>query len=251
MCMIEVGLEQYKRVRRDLRSGDIVLFKDVGVSSVISCLESMSTGCDVYTHVGIIIMSNSFPVGSHYRLCGVDGEDYAIIPYIFESTQSGIGGDGSSDADGRRFLGVQLRKFDDVVESYGSKPKTKIVIGKLKEEYTIDDKKLYDSVIKYNHTRYQLNFIQLLSSIFKVLRKVRFMCDVGIFCSELVAIVLKENGILGDAVNPKNCLPVDFVPKNDKETYDTDKQIPVLISKLIELETIKKRQYKQVSCCGL
>jgi hypothetical protein len=184
-------------------------------------------------------------------LCGVDGEDYAIIPYIFESTQSGIGGDGSSDADGRRYLGVQLRKFDDVVESYGLMPNTKIVIGKLKDEYVIDDKKLYESVVKYNHTRYQLNFIQLLSSIFKVLRKVRFICDVGIFCSELVAIVLKENGILNDAVNPKNCIPVSFVPKTEHETYDVDKKIPVLISKLIELDTIKKKQYKKVSCFGL
>ena len=84
-----------------------------------------------------------------------------------------------------------------------------------------------------------------------MLRKVRFICDVGIFCSELVAIVLKENGILSDTVNPKNCLPVDFVPKNDNETYDTDKQIPVLINKLIELDTIKKKQQKKISCFGV
>lgn len=249
--MVEVDIEKYVHVRRGLRSGDLVFFKDVGVSSIISCLESLSTDCDAYTHVGIIIMSNSFPIGSHYRLCGVDGKDYAIIPYIFESTQSGIGGDGSSDADGKRFLGVQLRKFDDVVESYGLKSKTKIVIGKLKDEYMMDDKKLYESVIKYNHTRYQLNFVQLLSSIFKVLRKFRFVCDVGIFCSELVAIVLKENGILSDTVNPKNCLPVDFIPKNDTETYDADKEIPVIIDKLIELDTVKKKQYRQISCFGV
>lgn len=248
--MIEVEEDQYKNIRPHLRTGDIVLFKDVGVSSIISCVEFLKTGCDMYTHIGIIIMSNSFPVGSHYRLCGVDGHDYAVIPYIFESTQSGVGGDGSSDTDGRRYLGVQLRKFDDVIETYGIKPKTKIVIGKLKSEYVINDQKLYDTVIKYNHTRYQLNVIQLFSSVFKVLRRVRFLCDVGIFCSELVAIVLKENGILDDTVNPKNCLPVSFVPNNAKVTYDPEKKIPVLIEKLIEIQTTKTKQKKQVSCLG-
>ena len=248
--MIEVETDLYQNIRPHLRTGDLVLFRDTGVSSVISCLEFLKTGCAMYTHIGIIIMSDSFPVGSHYRLCGVDGRDYAIIPYIFESTQSGVGGDGSSDIDGRRYLGVQLRKFDDVIETYGIKPKTKIAIGKLKSEYVLDDEKIYKTVVKYNHTRYQLNIIQLLSGIFKVLRRVRFACDMGVFCSELVAIVLKENGILDDTVNPKNCLPVSFVPNNDTVTYDPEKKIPVLIDRLIEVNTIKQKQIKQVSCFG-
>jgi hypothetical protein len=246
-----VEMDTYKNVRSRLRTGDIVFFKDVGVSSMISCLQTMTSDYGEYTHVGIVIMSDSFPVGSQYRLCGVDGVDYATIPYVFESTQSGIGGDGSIGADGRKMLGVQLRKLDDVVLSYGTKPKTKIVIGKLKDEYVIDDEKLYESFVKYNHTRYQLNIVQLLSGVFKILRKIRCICNIGIFCSELVALMLIENGILSDKVNPKNCLPVNFVPKNDKETYGNDCEIPVLLSKLIEIKTTKIQKQKQVNCFGI
>ena len=72
-----------------------------------------------------------------------------------------------------------------------------------------------------------------------------------VFRSEILNnIVLKENGILDDTVNPKNCLPVSFVPNNATVTYDPEKKIPVLIDRLIEVNTIKQKKIKQVSCFG-
>jgi hypothetical protein len=238
----EYSMAKYDKIRPMLRTGDVILFKDSGASSVISFLQKKKRLRGTYTHVGIVIMSKSFPVGSQYRLCSLNGVDYANVPYIFESTQSGIGGDGTVSVSGRKMLGVQLRKLDDVVFSYGSKKKTRIVVGKLRKKYKLDDEQVYNSFLKYNMTRYQLNCVQLLSTIFDFLKRFRSFFDVGIFCSELVALMLKESGVINNEVNPKDCLPIDFFLQ--KGAFEN------LFSHFIEIESRKIEQKNKVNCLG-
>ena len=242
MTSVKYSVDKYEKIRPHLKTGDIVLFKDSGVSSIISFLEKKKRDHGTYTHVGMIIMSKSFPVGSQYRLCNINGKDYANVPYIFESTQSGIGGDGTVSVSGRKMLGVQLRKLDDVISSYGSKKKTIIVIGKLRTQYKLDDEQVYTSFLKYNMTRYQLNCIQLLSTIFDFLKRFRSCFDIGIFCSELVALMLKESGVLNNEVNPKDCLPIDFFLQ--KGAFEN------LFSHFIEIESRKIYIKNKVNCLG-
>ena len=51
-----------------------------------------------------------------------------------------------------------------------------------------------------------------------------------IFCSELVSNIFKDLGLINKNVKSYNVLPPDFVKKNDKETYDEDREIPILLS---------------------
>ena len=120
MVLLDKNGVSYQSIRSTLKTGDIVFFKGSGIANLISKLEYSVCGGSSgnYTHVGMIILSDSFPIGSPYRLCDVKGHDYAVISYIFESTQSGLGGDGTLSVDGYKFLGCQLRKFDNVVETY-------------------------------------------------------------------------------------------------------------------------------------
>jgi hypothetical protein len=229
----------YDLIRESLRSGDLIFFKGTGVSNIISKIEHKVCGgrAGQYTHIGIVIMSNDFPIGSPYRLCGIDGVDYAIIPYIFESTQSGIGGDGSLDADGCTFLGCQLRKLDNVVRTYDSSPDTHMAVGKLKSTYTINKNQLYKCFLAYNGSRYQINILYLLAAAFKRLRWLRFkLLDMGLFCSQLVTKILIDCDVLSNTIDSRDVLPCDFIPRDDdkSQTFDTDNKIPVILDDVIE-----------------
>jgi hypothetical protein len=249
---IEMIKEEYAKIRVNLRTGDVVFFKAGGVSDAIAAVEENTVGSGKYTHMGIVILSNSFPIGSEYRLCDISGNDYATIPYIFESTMSKlVGGDGTLNVGGKGMLGVQLRTLDGVIHTYGEKKDTQISIGKLKDDLHIDDTKLYESFFKYNKKNYQLNLWYLFTSAFRsirFLRKLPFFLDMGIFCSQLVALVLQENDILSKDINPADCIPMDFFPKSKTKTYDTDiNQIPILFSQIIELN-LKKVADEKARC---
>ena len=150
MVILKKSGVPYNQIREKLRTGDLIFFKGDGISNLISKIEKNICGNGEYTHIGIVIMSNSFPIGSPYRLCDIDGKDYSIIPYIFESTQSGIGGDGSLDVNGNKILGCQLRKLDNVVLTYDQNEDTHMAVGKLKINLCIDDDLIYKTYLKYS-----------------------------------------------------------------------------------------------------
>jgi hypothetical protein len=249
----------YAVLRSTLKSGDLIFFRGAeGVSSYISRIESRVTrarDAGAYTHVGIIILSTAFPVGSPYRPTSLDGTDMGVIPYVFEATQSGPIGDGAYNANGDAFLGTQLRKLDEVVAHYDNKTKSRIALGRLLVPLTTTQTlQLYDAFLRYNGIRYALSAIDLFSAAFPALRWLRkFKCAATkkwMFCSELVANVLMSCNVIprvsrdsGEDIHPEDVLPCDFIsdPQTGHvSTYDVDRVIPVVIGPL-ELLTIYPR----------
>ena len=141
--------------------------------------------------------------------------------YIWESTMSGRLGGGVPDINGRTYLGVQLRDFDEVFKFYDQNPETRVAWCSLKNNPSLSPnfKSSFTTVFnKYNGSFYNANIFSLLASLFPYLRPLRYLTEIKhidsswLFCSELVATVYRDLGIFPQTVNPENVVPVDFLP---------------------------------------
>lgn len=238
--ILKSGVSYYD-IRDQMKTLDMIAFRGTDfVSDFISALEDnhVEPGAGEFTHVGVIIRGDSFPVGSPYHC--------ENCVYVFESTQGGNLGDGVPDIDGNGRLGVQLRNMDRVAEMYDFHPQSKMAWLQMKEEIrnntipTIDPMDVLYVFRKYNGLKYDLSVIDLFSAVFPWMRSIRQVLtsscstsgvDDRQFCSELAANVYKEFGILQQQVDAENVLPADFIPSkssNFTKTFDKDNDIHVL-----------------------
>lgn len=218
----------YSDLRKHIKPLDLILFKGGDfVSDLIRLIEYVDLGknwSDGYTHSGMIVTK---------ELLNDDRLEEGTL-YIWESTISGKLGSGVYNIDGKSFLGVQLRKFDDVIGPYDEPNNTCVSWCQLNNSPWDDETKREELKAKfketfeqYNGIRYDLNFFSLFSSFFNRLRPLRKVVEKilhtekWLFCSEHVALVYKQLGILPEGVNEKNVLPVDFI-----SGIDEDKEIP-------------------------
>lgn len=227
--------ELYTQVRDSLRSFDLVLFRGGDfVSDFIRFAEKrqlQKPGSGDFSHAGIIIKSD---VLNHPN----------VQPgkvYIWESTMSGKLSDGVYNIDGRSFLGVQLRDFDEVVDGYDKPNDTAVAICRLQQPFPVNEEvrsKFTALFNDLNGTRYDLNCCSLLGSLVPCLRSCRgctedaLDTDDWLFCSELVALVYSKMGIFPGTVNPKNVVPVDFLPG-----IDQDKEVPCVVQNPLYVTT--------------
>lgn len=255
----------YIDVKNDMRTFDLLFFRGTDVvSNAISRIQKQKTGCGDFTHVGIVIRGTDL-------MPAKEGEDAWLKPdilYVFESTMSGNMADGCTDVHGESHLGVQLRRLDDVVTAYDAPPKSRLAWCALLESKRISDdteraiacRNIYE---KYRGLRYDLSAVDLSACAFPQMRRlrdskaftrVRDMLSKAVysskrasnasgddndlisrwqFCSELAANIYREIGALDQAVEPQNVMPIDFLPKKvGDETYDADKQVPVIVSQV-------------------
>jgi hypothetical protein len=177
-----------------------------------------------YSHVGMIVTSEIL-------------EHPNVLPgktYIFESTMGGHYGQQQGNIDNMEnvpggFLGVQIRNLTELVPKYLAEPKTAIAIGTLLNnpiDLSIDKIELKEKFTefykKYNGITYDANLYSLASAAIPLLRPFRhevehlMRTEQWLFCSEFVAVIYKHFGILSDAVDERNVLPMDFAG------YDSD-----------------------------
>ena len=212
--------EYYKNC--NIKPLDLLLFKGGDfVSDSIRKLSRKIMGgryeAGKFSHVGVVISREilNIPILEYGKL------------YIWEATMSGkLGGD-VYNVQGDWFLGVQIRDFDEVIQSYDKPDDTRIAYARLKNypEITPELKntmfKLYD---KYNGRPYELNFMQLFGALYPKARCCRpnYGIKKFIFCSELAGIIYKELGIFNQDIEPYNIVPADFICDNDKDKADLD-----------------------------
>lgn len=227
----------YRTVVSEIQTMDLLAFRGSDfVSATISGLQKRILGSGSFTHVGLCIRGSDFPTGHKYHC--------PESVYVWESTQSGPLADKVYNVDQESFLGVQLRPLDKVLESYDNNEKSQISWFRLqpKHRQTViksDWIKVFES---YNGRRYDGNCLSLVASLVNVLRPIRRMVNWSccrctrnwLFCSELVATVYKDLGILQDII-PDDVVPMDFIPKvecgevcmiiPETPTYDLDNQV--------------------------
>lgn len=256
--------ESYAQIKPLLRTFDLLLFKgsDV-VSKVIAKIEKIEDGprAPDFTHVGCVVLGKDlFPLTR-------DAEKewlHEDTVYVFESTMSGKLGGGPNDVTDHARFGVQLRSLDDVVESYDLPETTRMAWAPLRQEVRerVDVKKARDVYEKYKGLRYDASIVDLAAAIdvpctrclrdwgvFRFLRDYICCCfcwsskradyspgtkktdnlvSKWQFCSELVANIYKDIGIVPVSVNTKDVIPTDMLvdPEHPEKTFDADKQMP-------------------------
>lgn len=196
---------------------DLLVFKGGDlIADVISIGQFLANGGANslrVNHVGIVMNSEWCPVAK-------------INPgelYIWESTLA----DDIVDAEtGKKRLGVQFRPLNSAISAY--KANGKVGVCKLlnRPELTDDLKDRICEIYKtYNGQQYTMNPLDLLGAVFPSLRPARdktieyledrqVHVDHWMFCSEFVATVYRDLGILPQDTIPKNVVPSDFISKD-------------------------------------
>lgn len=232
----------FDEIRNQIKPFDIISFKGAdAVSSIISSFQKYFLGSDEVSHVGMVVTSEILP---YYTINGaqkfLDSEEI----YVFESTipyNIGLNLEVSPDVlTGQGQMGVQIRKLKDVVLSYTKDGKSSVAWCKLIGNPFNDNNKDFLSIMfqeifhEYYNRMYDLSFISLASAIFPKMRGIRAVRDfiyynlyklsnyLGFssqeslgplgwqFCSELMANIYIELGIIDPSTDPRNVVPVDF-----------------------------------------
>jgi hypothetical protein len=223
-----------------------------------------------FSHVGIIIKGDIFPDNSIIKTTNDGHNDYIINKnkiYIFESIHTTH--NECSSVTGCHIDGVQLRDFDKVIDSYfklkneGSMEiigiaklngaARKIIDDKIKKTYSFEDNEHYENnfkneiyefiteqiIKKYNFSYVDQLYVPFhkytLMKVIKSMKDYFYGSSNEVMCSELVGMTLIKLGLLNDKINIHHIMPESFLPKNDIETYDHTKQLPVLYDKPIEI----------------
>jgi len=220
---------KYEDVKEQIKPFDVVLFRSNDlVSTLISNVQKMTTGHGCFTHAALIVMGEF-----------VGRPELGDRLLTLEITLGGKLNDGVTDIDGKVFLGVQLRYFDEVIKHSEKVGWLKLRRNPIEYYDQVEIKELKQKCTEvFNEISgdpYVRNICILLrasigNSPYTKYKKDKKGIRNRFFCSELVAYVLKKIGVLDDRVNCKNVLPVDFIPD-----VDTNKEInccenPIIIT---------------------
>lgn len=223
----------WTEVRGQLKTLDMILFRGWDwVSRGMLRVESRALGPEGgrYSHCGLVVRGSDFPIGSPFR------NDDKL--YAFECTDPKE--DGVRNVSGEKFTGVQLRDLDAVIENYDREPQTEMAWMRMRDESRpdVDPKLLEDVVKKYIDRPFQWNPLYLFGALYESIRPLRnrfrrrWRSD-KVFCSQLVALVLRDLGVLADDVDPLNVIPTDFRAPDQTHTLDRDGKVPVLFERAV------------------
>ena len=227
-----------------VRPLDLIVFRGRDtVSNVIRTLENLTTGNGEISHVEVAITmdwcSEIKPLS-----------EFNVKPTTmlsWGSTMSGSLNDGAVNIEtGAGTFGVQFRVLENLIKHYLTKPTANVGLCRLLDnptcqrrgeslgDYTSRTLKLREDLnrayAKYDGRLYNANPLALLGAMFPAVRQIRDgaseavskFIDVNkwLFCSELVANVYIETGVITDAtdgvvdgkvLDSADVLPVDFL----------------------------------------
>ncbi|MDD5753545.1 MAG: hypothetical protein PHN45_02165 [Methylococcales bacterium] len=173
-----------------------------------------------FTHVGIVVDNTILdePLLEDGKL------------YVLESTVSGKLGQNVRNIHSSAMLGVQIRDLEEVIDAYDKPNNTHIAWCPLLRNPTTymeceDVKSRFTEIYHtVDHHMWDANCWDLCSALYPCCRPCRpyvehaFHTEEWLFCSELVALVYVEMGVLPSDVNPQDVLPADLVYPHE----DTD-----------------------------
>lgn len=248
---------------------DLIVFRGGDfVSDAISTLEKEHLGNGDVTHTGLAMTRRLCPWMQVKDVPDVDADLDTI--YVWESTLSGPLNDGVFDAEtGGTTFGVQFRRLAEVASEYTKSAKANIGWCRLKENPALRKQgesdlayhtrfgnlqlRVKSAYEKFGRRRYDARPLDLLGALFPFLRPLRnaathiwekfSSANTWLFCSEHVACVYIELGIINDAtdgkvdgkiLDPQDVVPVDFIG------FDEDGMIPVVDCPPVWLKQTKR-----------
>lgn len=227
-----------------VRPLDLIVVRGDGVSKMIMKIQKRINNYDLISHVEVAISK---------EYCMRALTDYPDM-LTWGSTMSGDLNDKvkSIETNEARF-GVQIRSLEDLAKVYYENKNANMGVCRLinnptekradesDEQYLLRQAEIAKAIDtayeKYNNKTYDANFISLLASIIPSLRPLRTASErllaefseanQWLFCSEFVALVYKEVGVINDLtdgvadgkiLDEKNVVPVDFLgAEQDKD----------------------------------
>ena len=237
---MDISLESLERksfleVKDQMQPFDLLLFRGKGKpSEFIQWIQASVLGNGIFSHCGIVVTKELMPWLKYLK---------PKTLYVWESTMSIPIGDFTDDVPnvetGKGKFGVQIRPLHEVIKAYTDVEEESYVAWSplIASPWEIMDRKILQKIIKILHKRigaktYELNLLELLASIFPCFRFLRNKTewiedatqdilrswnlsetqgDMFYFCSELVATIYQEVGILDPSLDPSNVLPMDFL----------------------------------------
>ncbi len=222
----------YKDLVKNIRPLDVIFFRSsTKTSELIRMGESAALGHGEFSHVAVVLDSTTVPEGTP----GVEPEKL----YVFEATTGHIAKDVSKDS---VFVGVQLRRLEDVLMEYSTSTVLKDGVAawsRLKDNplFSADAatkadavkdkvKKYYELTI---HKDYEFaNAHHMLLTIMK--HPLKHRTDNTYFCSELVAGVFQQAGLFPAELDCETIAPSEVLCNGMKVTPKFEE--PVVISGL-------------------
>jgi hypothetical protein len=244
----DISESEIEHVMESIRPLDLILFSgNTILSKTIKMVERKKYGIGNVSHIGMVIDKLVLP---HIKQIN----DYKM--YIWESTSSKCAITGKhklKDIFNKSRFGVQIRDLEQVVTCYINSG-GRVFWGKLKNNPTKirenETEREYQDRIEILNTKfkmiydvfgkssYNLSLIDLGASVYGWMRPLRKLKNYiqrkrknkpcPLFCSEFIAIIYKEIGVIDDNVEPQNIVPVDFLGV-------TEKGIPLILKKIVEI----------------
>jgi len=229
--------QSYLEIKDRIKPLDLLLFRGKGKpSEFIQWIQETTLGNGIFSHCGMVVNKELMP---WLKFLQPD------TLYVWESTLSipiGDFVDGVPDVETNKGrFGVQIRPLYQVIKAYTDVEEEAYVAWSplLDSPWVEENKKRVQKIIRKLHREigsktYELNFLELLASVFPCLRKLRDKTewiedttqeilrtwnladnnkdvDMFYFCSELVAKIYQSLGILDTSINPSDVLPMDFI----------------------------------------
>lgn len=249
----------YNGIKGEIEPLDLLLFRGEDfVSKTIRFLEKAVLGNGSFSHVGIVVTRELMPWLKMLK----PGEKY-----VWESTMSiplgGMVEDVPDIESGKGKFGVQIRFLEDVIDSYTNDETGALVAWvPLKDNPWLHKSNHKDikRKVKKLHKKvgcrtYELNFLELVASLFPPLRifrkKTEWVEDIGFgilrsfdlvegegdsesgdafyFCSELVAYIYQKLGIISESINPNEVVPMDFLGYDRDEMREIIEVDPIVL----------------------
>jgi hypothetical protein len=259
MCNVDYPTIGLYEVLHKINPLDCILFKGSSfLSRIILEAEKVESGCDAFSHVGIVVNRQLLP--------DVTQMDNNRL-YLLESTMLKKEPDVVT---GKHYkFGVQIRDLEDVIRCYLSTDDTKVLWARLKNNPWYYNRPLVLDHFNrfYQHIKnslYDINIIDLIACVNPKLRLLRDIIDaiftvacriistntdpkyMFLFCSELVTMTYQEIEVLDKSINPANISPVDLLKFDIFDqmlylSYDINHNLPLIVDKD---GTVPALQYK-------
>lgn len=218
----------FETLKKSIKSFDLILCTtNSNFSTLINFSQQLVNGRGKYTHIALCIKGSDLPNGYTFD-CKVTKKTYKIESdeiYLFESVVDTKLE--SPNVFGDYFDGVQLRKFDETINSYfklmNKGTFTELAYCRSKENLNLPSQYLYSIVNKYLGIKYNTGIVDKLyvpfnnfyiMELVKGIKGYTYGNDYknnGILCTTLAAEILKDIGLYNKDVNPSKILTEDFV----------------------------------------
>ena len=218
----------WSEVRSQLKTLDMIQFRGWDwISRGMVRVEQRALGAEggCYTHVALVMHGTDFPKTSRFH------SDTKV--YVFECTDPKE--DSVTNISGKKFSGVQLRDLDAIIPNYDCSEDTELAWMRMHDEVRpfVDPEDLERVVERYVDRKFDWNPLDLFGALYGSLRPWRSLfgriySSERLFCSQLVALVLRDLGVLASDIEPLDVLPSDFRSPDQTQTMDRDGEIPVL-----------------------